>query len=476
LRAPSNSEVYADSVKPIRGGLPLRAGVTVALVFLASATTLAVTGWAAAAKTTRISVRSSGAQVKGASEYPAISADGRFVAFYSRAPRIVKGDTNGVADIFLHNRVTGRTRRVSVSSAGAQANGPSIDSPPAISANGRFVAFWSAATNLVRGDSNGVSDVFVRDRKTRTTSRVSVSSDGTQGNSYSGTPAISANGRFVAFWSIASNLVKGDTNDTGDEDNGDVFVHDQRSGKTTRVSVSSEGVEGNTESAEPSISANGRFVAFSSRATNLVSHDTNGVGGWDTFVRDRRKHTTRRVSVSSAGTQANAYSFGPSISADGRSIAFFSAASNLVAHDTNGDEDVFVHDRGTGRTRRVSVSSTGAQADNPSIASESRNAAISPGGRFVAFYSSATNLVQRTTHRVPGDIYVHDRRTGRTRLVSVSSSGTPGNRYSSWAAISAAGRFVAFDSIASNLVKGDTNNRVDVFVRGPLRSAKRPKP
>lgn len=117
----------------------------------------------------------------------------------------------------------------------------------------------------------------------------------------------------------------------------------------------------------------------------------------------------------------------------------------------------------------MSVSSTGAQADNPNLSSESLNPSISPGGRFVAFYSSATNLVQRATRRVPGDIFVHDRRTGRTRLVSVSSAETQGNRYSSGAAISGAGRFVAFHSIASNLVKGDTNNRPDVFVRGPLR-------
>jgi archaellum component FlaF (FlaF/FlaG flagellin family) len=249
------------------------------------------------------------------------------------------------ADVFVHDRRTGATERVSIDSAGNQGNLPSFD--PAISANGRFVAFSSFADNLVPGDTNGgdllfgAADVFVHDRRTGVTTRVSVDSAGNQANNGSLAPAISANGRFVAFGSLADNLVPGDTNGQTD-----AFVHDRRTGATERVSVDSAGNQGNNGSGGSAITANGRYVAFSSDADNLVPGDTNGET--DAFVHDRRTGATERVSIDSAGNQGNNFSGGSAISANGRFVAFWSDADNLVPGDTNGQTDAFVHDRKTG--------------------------------------------------------------------------------------------------------------------------------
>jgi Tol biopolymer transport system component len=228
--------------------------------------------------TERVSVSTGGVQAYWPSDDPALSADGRFVAFHSDASHLVPGDTNGLGDVFVRDRRTGRTERVSVSTRGVQ--GDRDGGSPALSADGRFVAFHSEATNLVPGDTNGKRDVFVRDRQAGTTERVSVSTAGGQANDYSYTPAISPGGRFVAFQSLATNLVPGDTNGWGD-----VFVRDRQAGTTERVSVSTGGVQGNDSSYFPAISAVGRFVAFTSKATNLVPGDTNGKR--DVFVRTR---------------------------------------------------------------------------------------------------------------------------------------------------------------------------------------------
>ena len=230
------------------------------------------------------------------------------------------------------------TELVSVATGGAQGNDTSTEA--SISADARFVAFWSDASNLVGGDTNGVEDVFVRDRQTGTTELVSVATGGTQGNARSRYPSISSDGRFVVFWSDASNLVAGDTNGSAD-----VFVRDRLSGTTERVSLAAGGAQGNADSLGPSISASGRFVAFWSLATNLVAGDTNA---WnDVFVRDRQSATTERVSVATGGAQGDFNSYDPSISADGRFVAFESGATNLVAGDTNGSFDVFLRDRAT---------------------------------------------------------------------------------------------------------------------------------
>ena len=258
----------------------------------------------------------------------------------------------------MRDRNTGATERVSLDSTGTQGNSDSLS--PSISADGRYVAFYSFASNLVTGDSNGASDIFVHDRNTGDTERVSVDSGGTQGNSGSYGPSISSDGRYVAFHSFASNLVAGDSNGVVD-----IFVHDRNTGDTERVSLDSSGTQGNSGSANPSISSDGRYVAFYSFASNLVAGDTNGA--YDIFVHDRNTGDTERVSVDSSGTQGNSDSANASISSDGRYVAFFSGASNLVTGDSNGFSDIFVHDRNSGDTERVSVDSSGTQGNSDSL-------------------------------------------------------------------------------------------------------------
>jgi Tol biopolymer transport system component len=225
--------------------------------------------------------------------------------------------------------------RVSVDSAGNQANSGS--SNPFISADGRFVAFTSDASNIVPGDTNSNREIFVRDTLTNTTTRVSVDSAGNQTFSDSYNPSMSADGRFVAFYSGASNLIPGDTNRRLD-----VFVRDRLTNTTTRVSLDSAGNQADGDSHYPSISADGRFVAFQSDASNIVPGDTNKRN--DIFVRDTLTNTTTRVSVDSAGNQTNSNSYSTSISADGRFVAFESSASNIVPGDTNNKDDIFVRD------------------------------------------------------------------------------------------------------------------------------------
>ena len=286
--------------------------------------------------------------------------------------------------------------------------------------------------------------------------RVSVASDGTQGNDWSSWGSVSDDGRVIAFSSGADNLVPDDTNGTTD-----AFIHDRQTGETTRVNVASSGREADYGSDEPSISGSGRFVAFESGASNLVADDTNGCT--DVFVHDRQTGRTTRASIASGGTEANqdSYLYGsPSISADGRFVAFYSSADNLVPGDTNQRMDVFVHDCHTGQTTRVSVASDGMEANDWSAGST-----ISANGRFVVFQSCATNLVSGDTNR-QADIFVRDLHTGQISLANVSSDGTQANRgtlYDSFT-ISSEGRFVAFTSEARNLVVGDTNWERDVFV------------
>ncbi len=411
--------------------------------------------------TTRVSVSSTGRQGNYNSYAVGISANGRYVVFNSDATNLVPGDTNHRGDVFVHDRATGRTTRISVSSSGHQATCTDpfgCSGAAGISADGRYVGFVSSAANLVAGDTNGASDIFVRDRWTRRTALVSVSSDGRQANATSGSAAISADSRYVAFVSAASNLVPGDSNGVAD-----VFVRDLKTGRTSRLSVTSRGGQANSWSDSPAIGAHGRYVAFTSSASNLVAGDTNNLP--DVFVHDRATGQTRRVSVGSHGTQAEGarYSNGsnaPSISADGRYVAFHSDATNLVAGDTNGVFDIFVRDRRTGSTTRISVSSGGAQANAETLGPPT----ISADGRYVAFGSLASNLVADDNNDIT-DAFMRDRRTGRTTLVSLSTDGRQGGD-SSWpAAISANDRYLAFSSWASNLVAGDSNPAADAFVR-----------
>jgi Tol biopolymer transport system component len=409
--------------------------------------------------TQRVSVATGGTQGNSDSgEYaaPSISSDGRFVAFSSHSSNLVAGDTNGFSDIFVRDRLLGTTEVVSVNAAGRQGNWESLGQM--ITPDGRFVTYFSVSSNLVPGDLNGTWDVFVRDRLLGSTEVASVDAAGQPGDLDSWEPSISADGRYVAFFSHATNLVPGDTN--GETD---IFVRDRLTGTTERVSVDSSGAQATGgDSVGCSISADGRCVAFTSAATNLVPGDMNGFG--DIFVRDRLIGTTELVNVSPSGGQANNYIARPlSISADGRYVAFSSLASNLAPGDTNNLFDVFVRDRQSGTTERVDVGPGGAQGygHNSGIGSVT---AISGDGRYVAFGSDSTNLVPGDTNGV-ADSFLRDRQSGTTIRVSLASSGAQGNDGSGAPSVSVDGRYVAFVSSATNLVPADTNGVYEVFVR-----------
>jgi len=415
----------------------------------------------------RTSTDSTGAQATGASvlsRLPSISADGQYVAFLSGAANLLGTgvDTNGLEDVFVKNRKTGSILRVSTDSAGVQATGGGSFAP-SISADGRYIAFQSSSTNLVTGDTNGVSDIFVKDTQTGITTRVSTTSAGAQSvigpGSYS--PSISADGRYVAFASDMRDLVSGDTNFKTD-----IFVKDRQTGAIVRVSTDSAGTESTALSDLPSISADGRYIAFESSAPNLVAGDTNNAK--DVFVKDTTTGTTVRVSTDSAGIQAAGISSAPRINADGRYVVFESGAANLLGTgiDTNGLIDVFVKDTQAGTTTRVSTDGAGNQAtgglsDGPSISAD---------GRYVAFLSFATNLLGTGVDtNARGDVFVKDRQTGSIVRISTDSSGTqaiggPSNGDYFIPAMSADGRFVAFEFNATNLVSGDTNGLWDVFL------------
>jgi len=349
----------------------------------------------AAAVTRRASLSSGGKQGNGNSAVVEISGDGRSVVFESGASNLVKNDTNGVSDIFVRNIATGKTSRVSVGGRNRQANGPS-HSARGISYNGRYVVFESFATNLVKGDTNGTWDVFLRDRKAHRTKLVSLSSTGKHGNGSSSDPVISASGRYIAFEAVASNLVPHDTNGSTD-----ILLRDMSAHRTTRMSVNSKGAQGIASSYSASITPDGRYVAFES-FSNLAGKDGNHVA--DVFLRDRVAGKTYRISLSSKGRVGNGYSSDPAISANGRYVAFESAATNFTRNDTNAHVDVFIRDRATGRTRCASVT---------------------PGGHV-------------------------------------------GNAAASDPSFSDSGKVVVFEAEASNLISGDTNGRTDAFYRKPL--------
>ena len=347
----------------------------------------------------RVSQGAGGKQPDGDSQRPTLSADGRFVAFWSAAENLVDNDTNQMTDCFLHDRETHTTIRVDVGPADVEANGECAR--PVVSGDGKLVAFESAATNLEKPtvlgkstDTNKTKDVFVRDLIANTTTRVSVSSDGKQGTGDSVRPAISANGRFVAFQSEAV-LQSDDTNKKTD-----VYLHDLETKETTRVSIGPGGVEGNAGSFSPSLSADGGLLAYWSNASNFVPGDSNKVG--DIFVFNRSDGSTTRISVTPEGEGGDGMSSDPSMSPDGRHVAFWSAATNLVADDTNGKRDIFLVDRDTGTLTRVSVADDGTQGDGDSFSPN-----LGSGGHLVAFDSAAKTLVPDDRKTKGSDIFLH---------------------------------------------------------------------
>jgi len=397
-----------------------------------------------------ISVSSDGVIGNLHSTTPSISDDGRYVAFESGANNLVTGDTNIKPDIFVHDLQTGETTRVSVASDGTQVNDCSYE--PSISGNGRFVAFESYASNLVPGDTNNRTDIFVHDLQTGETKIVSNSYYGLSADKISGSPSISSDGRFIAFHSYASNLVPGDTNNQVD-----IFVHDQQTNVTTRLSLAYDGTQPNDHSYSPSISADGRYVAFDSFASNLVQEDTNDQR--DVFIVDRVTGQIQRLSVSSDGIQGNGTSQDAFISASGRFVGFNSLSTNLVIGDTNETHDAFVFDRVTGQIRLVSATSEGLQGNNSSYTHS-----ISSDGKYVVFDSYASNLVPGDTNN-ERDIFMQDKETNQLIRVSVASDGSQGDNKSLYGTITPDGKYVVFVSDSTNLVPGDTNGCGDIFVR-----------
>lgn len=412
-----------------------------------------------AGSTTLISRHSDGTQAQYGSGTPSISADGRYVAFMSSADNLVDDDVNQDTDIFVHDRETGQTTLISRDLNMTPA-GDSED--PAISADGRYVAFESLADDLVADDTNETTDIFVYDRVLSETTLVTRHSDGTQADDWSMLPTISGDGRFVAFVSNADNLIDEPVCCM------QVYVHDLQTRTTTLVSRHTDGEAGFGDSTYPALSADGHTIAFESGATNLVSeNDTNGGGvlGSDIFIYDRQMEKTTRVSRRTDGVQADSASILPDISATGRWVSFRSYASNLVDDDLNDVTDIFVHDRETGETTLVSRHSDGTPADFWSFSN-----AISDDGRFVVFASLAANLHDDDDDQAL-DIFLHDRQSGETRLASRHSDGTPGNNPTGASpgvrsvSISADGRIVVFDSAATNLVDNDSNEANDIFAR-----------
>lgn len=328
-----------------------------------------------------------GGPANGDSSNPAVSADGSTVVWQSDASNLVAGDTNGVSDIFVRHGVEPIVR-VSVASDDGQANGPS--SEPAISSDGRFVAFMSSASNLVPGDNSHASEIFVRDLVAGTTTRVSVGADGRDPNGPSTNPALSADGRVVSFDSSATNLLP--TPVPSSHEN--VYARTLATTATELVSVSTLGTDQNLAVPTPfhqisSLSADGRFVAFDSNADNLVSGDVNR--STDVFVRDRMTHLTTLASANNAGFEGNNDSFAPTISGNGRYVAFESFARNL-ASGGGPRENVFVRDLDLGTTSVIDVGPFGASPTAERVTQLLQHPVLSWDGSVAVFGSTALNL------------------------------------------------------------------------------------
>ncbi|EKF85510.1 Ig-like domain-containing protein [Methanobacterium formicicum] len=416
-----------------------------------------VTGTVSATNTTElVSIHTNGSQsANGYSYEPSISADGHYIAFSSNANNLIDNDTNYCSDIFVRDRLLNITERISISNTGEEGNGDSYE--PSISSDGRYVTFTSYASNLVSNDVNGYRDVFVRDRLLNVTQRLSVSSTGEEGNGDSYEPSISSDGCYVTFYSYASNLVENDTNGVND-----IFVYNRLLKTIKLISISFNGEEANSDSYEPFISTDGNFIVFTSYASNLVENDTNDAS--DVFVFHQKLNTIKRVSVSFDDGNGNNDSFEPCISSDGRYIAFSSFTSNLVENDTN-IRDVFIFDQISGVTERVSISN----ADEKSI-ENNYNPSISGDGRYVAFVSGNTKpAVSKSLSSFENedeivDIFVCDLWSKITRKITISSTGEEANANSEDPVISGNGQYVAFRSYATNLVQGYDNDYGNIFV------------
>jgi Tol biopolymer transport system component len=414
---------------------------------------------ASAAETTMISRRSQRNPSNGASGEPATSENGGVVAFRSAATNLAERCNNGFTHIFVRDRNTGTLGCVSVNSNGDQSNRDSF--APSISADGRFIAFTSTATNLA-GDNcdNGFHQIYVRDRVSGTTRCISVNSNDRNGNGDSHASSISEDGRFIAFDSAASNL----TENGCDNGRNHIFVHDRTTGRVACVSVRSNGDDANGDSFDPSISADGQVVVFQSTATNLAPRCNNGNS--HVYIRDLETRETHCVSLNNEGEQSNGNSALARVSADGRFVVFQSDSTNVTRRCVNGAIHIFVRDLVEGRITCASVDNRGNQGNADSV-----QPSISSNGRFVAFSSVATNLSGNRCADGVAQVFLRDRLDEKTGCASVvGRKKVQGNGASTSPWIAANGSLITFESDASNLVKKDLNGLRDVFARGNASS------
>lgn len=405
-----------------------------------------------------VSASADGVEGNSGSWYMTISDDGRFVAFRSYATNLVPGDTNGEPDVFVKDVKTGAIDRISLTAAGQEGDDDSLN--PAISGDGRFVAFESIATNMVSGDENGYADVFLYDRQDQSLQLVSRTSAGVPANSSSYSPRTTTDGRYTAFYSWATNLVADDTN--GEYD---VFVFDRDSGAVSLVSKNSQGAHGNGRNYKPDISGDGRYVVFESKSTNLVAETVTGAS-YMIIRHDRSTGENVLVSVNDDGDPAASGCYDPKISDDGRFVVFRSTADNLVPGDTEGKTDVFMRDIHEQRTIRLSQTADGAGGDlNSSYPS------ISPDGGTVCFPSAAGNLTPDSVYSL-SNVFVYTAADGTLTNVHKSVAGETANNDAFLRCdVSRGGFYVTFDSEANNLVAGDTGTDNDVFLaQGPVVS------
>lgn len=400
-----------------------------------------------------VSVRFDGEQTLRRSNNPAISAQGRFVAFSSRA-RIVEEPANvAVRQIFLRDAATGTRTLVSRARGGGGGDGNS--DWPSIASDGTRIVFASGSTNLVRGDTNGHPDIFLYDSTTGTTTLISHAPNGDPANRDSHSPAISADGTHVAFTSSSTNLGSG----SGGFDS--IYVYDIAAGTAQLATHAADGSPTDYYGGyNPSISGDGSLVTYRSGSSNLVSDDTNNHD--DIFLYDASKDTNKLISRTPTGGLANANS-GPSvISADGTRVAYYSYANNLVADgDSISLADVFVYDISTDSTTLISRATTGESGNGDSF-----YPSISGDGDLIAYTSYASDLV-RSDPNGASDVFVHSIATGATRLVSKTSDGSPASGNSDRSDISLDGTHIGYESDANNLARVDTDagrHTADVFL------------
>lgn len=397
-----------------------------------------------------VSIATDGKTGNGASTGSAVSNQGRFIAFDSTATNLVAGDVNGQKDVFVRDTLAATTVRASVSTSGTPANGPSDQA--SISFNGRYVAFRSTATNLVTGDTNGKADIFLRDLQKQTTIRVSLANNGSQlVGGDSSLPTVSGDGTEVLFLSAATNAVAGDANGKPD-----VFVRNANAGFTERISVTSGEAALTAGADTAAMSSNGRYVVFDS-ATTQVAGDADS--GTDIFLRDRVLGSTEVVSIADDETASNAPCQFPTVSDNGRYVAFQTKATGMTATVDSADTDAFVRDRTASTTQLASRTDADLPSNKGGFVPQ-----ISADGSVVAFNSEGTNLVSGDTNGVT-DLFLRNLAAGTTVRQSIKTLGGQLNGLTFSASLSPDGAAASFTTLADDGYSPDANDTFDVFVR-----------